>query len=309
MGPSPPAETAKMMHKGKGGKGKKGKGKGKNWTSWAREVGTRQYLKNFRKGLRWQLERAVVEMVAAPDDIAARDRWYWVITKWKSLDYGHEMVKGGPVMQEGRQMQYADLKKMADMRCLTKEEIRWNAAFMEQEAEEQRRDSASAATPATPAPDTPPWRRPRVDDAAAMAVDPPPRDRSRSPPRATRAKAAPERPPSPPPRTRLAEAKAAPNDLRGPAAAATVARDPLAAMPAAATAATRGSASAPTPGGFRWGDSWIDGDLARDELHPWSKWLLRLRGCLWVMVHHLVSGGRRNDVQFLKELPKYFLPP
>ena len=74
-----------MMHKGKGGKGKKGKGKGKNWTSWAREVGTRQYLKNFRKGLRWQLERAVAEMVAAPDDIAARDRWYWVITKRKSL--------------------------------------------------------------------------------------------------------------------------------------------------------------------------------------------------------------------------------
>ena len=82
------------MHKGKGGKGKKGKGKGKNWTSWAREVGTRQYLKNFRKGLRWQLERAFAEMVAAPDDIAAQDRWFWVITKQKSLDYRHEMVNG-----------------------------------------------------------------------------------------------------------------------------------------------------------------------------------------------------------------------
>ena len=70
-----------MMHKGKGGKGKKGKGKGKNWTSWAREVGTQKYLKNFRKGLRWQLERAVAEMVADPDDIAARGRWFWVITK------------------------------------------------------------------------------------------------------------------------------------------------------------------------------------------------------------------------------------
>ena len=148
-------------------------------------------------------------------------------------------------MQEGRQMQYADLEETAARRCLTEEEIRWNAALMEQEAEEQRRDSASAATPATPAPDTPPWRRPRVDDAAAMAVDPPPRDRSRSPPRATRAKAAPERPPSPPPRTRLAEAKAAPNDLRGPTAAATVARDPPAATPTAATAARDPPAATP----------------------------------------------------------------
>ena len=135
------------------------------------------------------------------------------------------------------------------------------------------------------------------------------RGRSRPPPPATPAKAAPKRPSPPPPRTRFAEAKAAPNDLSGPATPATVATAPPPAKPAAATAATRGSASAPTPGGFRWGDSWIDGDLARDELHPWSKWLLRLRGCLWVMVHHLVSGGHRNDVQFLEELPKYFLPP
>ena len=77
-------------------------------------------------------------------------------------------------MQEGRQMQYADLKETAARRCLTEEEIRWNAAFMEQEAEEQRRDSASVATPATPAPDTPPWRTKRGDAAAApMHVDPP----------------------------------------------------------------------------------------------------------------------------------------
>ena len=47
LGPSPPAAIVKM---GKGGKGKKG-------TSWAREVGTYAYLKNFRKGLRYQRER------------------------------------------------------------------------------------------------------------------------------------------------------------------------------------------------------------------------------------------------------------
>ena len=155
-----------------------------------------------------------------------------------------------------------------------------------------------------------PWKMIRVDAVdARKGVGPRPRGRSRPPPPATPAKAAPKRPSPPPPRTRLAEAKAAPNDLSGPATPATAATAPLPAKPAAATAATRGSASAPTPGGFRWGDSWIDGDLARDELHPWSKWLLRLRGCLWVMVHHLVSGGHRNDVQFLEELPTYFLPP
>ena len=41
-----------MMDKGKGGKGKKG-------TRWPREVGTRPYLNNFRKGLRFQRERAL----------------------------------------------------------------------------------------------------------------------------------------------------------------------------------------------------------------------------------------------------------
>ena len=54
-----------MMDKGKGNKG----------TIWPREVGTRPYLKNFRKGLRFQRERALREMEAAPDDATARDRW------------------------------------------------------------------------------------------------------------------------------------------------------------------------------------------------------------------------------------------
>ena len=56
------------MDKGKGGKGKKD-------TSWPREPGTLPYLKNFRKGLRFQLERAFREMEAAPDDATTRDRW------------------------------------------------------------------------------------------------------------------------------------------------------------------------------------------------------------------------------------------
>ena len=187
---SPPAATVEMMGKGKGGKGK-------NWTSWPREVGTRQYLKNFRKGLRFQRWRAWCDVEAAPDDAksVAQDRFLWVLAKQKSLDYGHEMVKGGPVMQQGGQMQFADLMKTAARRCLTKAEIRWNAAFIEQEAEEQRRGSASAATPATRAPDTPPRRTKRGDDVAApMHVDPsPPRGRSRPPPPPTPAKVTPKR--------------------------------------------------------------------------------------------------------------------
>ena len=158
------------MHKGKGGKGKKG-------TRWARKPGTQAYLKNFRRGLRWQLERALGEMVAVPDDekCAAQGRWFWVLATQKSLDYGHEMVKGGPVMLEGWQMQYADLKETAARRCLTEEDTRWNAAFMEQEAEEQRRDSASVATPATPAPDTAPCKTKRGEaNVAPMRVGPPP---------------------------------------------------------------------------------------------------------------------------------------
>ena len=182
----PPAATVEMMGKGKGGKGK-------NWTSWPREVGTRQYLKNFRKGLRFQRWRAWSDVEAAPDDAksAAQDRYLWVLAKQKSLDYGHEIVKGVPVMQQGGQMQFADLMKTAARRCLTKAEIRWNAAFIEQEAEEQRRGSASAATPATRAPGTPPRRTKRGDDVVApMHVDPsPPRGRSRPPPPPTPAKA------------------------------------------------------------------------------------------------------------------------
>ena len=171
----PPAATVEMMGKGKGGKGK-------NWTSWPREVGTRQYLKNFRKGLRFQRWRAWSDVEAAPDDAksAAQDRYLWVLAKQKSLDYGHDMVKGGPVMQQGGQMQFADLMKTAARRCLTKAEIRWNAAFIEQEAEEQHRGFALVATPSTPALATPPWRTKRREAAAVapMHVDSPQSGRS-----------------------------------------------------------------------------------------------------------------------------------
>ena len=46
---------------GNGGKGKKG-------TRWAREEGSYAYLKNFRRGLRHQRERALRDMQADEDE-------------------------------------------------------------------------------------------------------------------------------------------------------------------------------------------------------------------------------------------------
>ena len=163
------------------------------------------------------------------------------------------MVCGMPVMrhtEQGRQMQYVDLKMTESMlhtrmqyAYLQRCHICGIAYGLDMPVVQQGRSS--------------PWKMIRVDAVdARMGVEPPPRGRSRPPPPATRGKAAPKRPP----RTRLAEAKAAPNDLSRRATPATAATAPPPATPAAATAATRGSASAPSPGGFRWGDSWIDGD-------------------------------------------------
>ena len=77
------------------------------------------------------------------------------------------MVFDGPDMQEGGQMRFADLKNTAARCWLTQEEIWWNAQLIKEEAEEQRRGSASVATPATRAPDTPPRRTKRGDDVGA----------------------------------------------------------------------------------------------------------------------------------------------
>ena len=127
---------------GKGGKGKKG-------TSWAREVGTYSYLKNFRKGLRYQRERCERELeaaAAAADAAAARDatnRWLWILEKQDILDIHNEMVWDMPVTQHGKQMnKYGSLERSARRR-LTDAEIRWNAELIEAEGLQQRHGSAS----------------------------------------------------------------------------------------------------------------------------------------------------------------------
>ena len=133
------------MGKGKGGKGKKR-------TSWAREVGTYAYLKNFRKGLRYQRERCEreLEAAAAAIDVAtardATDRWLWILEKpLQPLPIHHEMVWGRPVTQHGRQMkEYGSLEPSA-RRLLTDAEIRWNAGLIEAGGLQQRRGPASSA--------------------------------------------------------------------------------------------------------------------------------------------------------------------
>ena len=116
---------------GKGGKGKKG-------TSWARQVGTYAYLKNFRKGLRYQRERCEreLEAAAAASDVAtardATDRWLWIFEKQEILDIYNEMVWDMPVTQHGWQIEYGSLAAAARRR-LTDDEIRWNADLIENE--------------------------------------------------------------------------------------------------------------------------------------------------------------------------------
>ena len=131
------------MGKGKGGKGKQS-------TNWDRKIGTFPYLKNFRKGLRFQLERCEREWEAARDDATARaattERWRWILEKQHRLDNLHEMVRDMPVTEHGVQMKtYGSLGPDA-RRPLTDDEIRWNAELIEAEGLQQRRGGSTAAS-------------------------------------------------------------------------------------------------------------------------------------------------------------------
>ena len=114
---------------GNGGKGKKG-------TRWPREEGSYAYLKNFRRGLRHQRERALRDIEADEDDkkSEAQRRWLWILQKQYFLGYCNEMIWDEAVTQQGKDMKYGSMAPNA-MRCLRKQEIRWNAALIKQEAE------------------------------------------------------------------------------------------------------------------------------------------------------------------------------
>ena len=113
------------------------------------------------------MERYSLELAAACDDATARDlrdRRIWILEKQDFLDNQHEMVYDMPVTKHGRQIQYGSLE-LAARRRLTDAEIWWNAELIV----EERRGSASAATPATPASATYP---PPATPAAATAPTP-----------------------------------------------------------------------------------------------------------------------------------------
>ena len=82
------------------------------------------------------------------------------------------MIFDEPVTLEGKETQYGSMEENA-RRGLTEEEVRWNTKFIKQEAVEQRRGFALAATPSTPALATPSWRAKRrvAADAAPMHAD------------------------------------------------------------------------------------------------------------------------------------------
>ena len=163
---------------------------GKNWTSWAagrsrwprREPGSRAYLKNYRKGLHHQWERAwsaVQDLPKGDARDAAQDRLNWVLAKQDALDDKDVMFFDAPVTQKGGQMRFADLKSTAARRRLTQQEVLWNKELIEEEWGEALHRPACVATPATPAPDTAPCKTKRGEaNAAPMRVGPSPTEGS-----------------------------------------------------------------------------------------------------------------------------------
>jgi len=135
------------MDKGEGRCGNGGNDKKE--TRWPRAPGSYAYLKNFRRGLLHQRKRALRDMQADEDDkrSEAQRRWLWILQKQYFLDYCREMIFDEPVTLEGKETtQYGSMAETARRR-LTKEENRWNTAFIEQGAEGQRRGFAWVATP------------------------------------------------------------------------------------------------------------------------------------------------------------------
>ena len=134
------------------GKGKGNGGNGKKSTSWPRDVGTYPYLKNVRKGLRFQLDRCLRKLAAFPDPATAclvDSRLHWIFTKQHFLDNINIMIWGQPAPWDP-QIEYGSLESAA-RRCLTDEEVRWYKVLVQAERRQPRRGSASVATAATPA--------------------------------------------------------------------------------------------------------------------------------------------------------------
>ena len=83
------------------------------------QVGTRPYLKNFRKGLRYQASRCKSELedATARGDVSAaaelQHRLDWIFAKQRYLDVEHVMVLDKPSWQHGRALEYGGLQEDA----------------------------------------------------------------------------------------------------------------------------------------------------------------------------------------------------
>ena len=93
------------------------------------QVGGFPYLKNFRKGLLFQLEKSQSQLAAATasEDAQgaqeARHRLAWIYEKYRRLDtMEHEMINDKPSWAFGRMVDYGSLDDDA-IRLLTQEEI------------------------------------------------------------------------------------------------------------------------------------------------------------------------------------------
>ena len=95
-----------------GGKGKRGGG-----SPWKiREIGTFAYLKNFRKGLLYQLKRCTSDLEAATvrsdaaEAFESQHRLFWIQAKQQYLDVQHEMIFDKPSWQNGRELEYGSMQ-------------------------------------------------------------------------------------------------------------------------------------------------------------------------------------------------------
>ena len=98
------------------------------------QVGDVRFLKNFRKGLIYQLGRCRSEVAVATargDHAAvqaAEHRLEWIFDKQRRLDEDHEMVTDRPSWQQGRHVDYGCLDDVGD----SKQDSRREGCFGEE---------------------------------------------------------------------------------------------------------------------------------------------------------------------------------
>ena len=169
------------------------------------QVGTRSYLKNFRKGLAHQYQRCKAQMEShlpvAADELAwMQTRLAWIKTKQIRLDTYHEIILDSPGIWMGEPQQYGD---MTPFHRLSLQEIEWNREL----CEEERRNVLQQ-------PRYPPRQEPSSSGSASAAATAPPVAATAAPPvAATAAATGPALPVKRAPAPRLAAPSQAPTCL------------------------------------------------------------------------------------------------